>query len=76
VAGGLAAKAPPGRSALIPAEAYELLNEQVRQNNDATLAKCKLWEKQQGVKVSVVVVCRTLQRAGLARKKDAESQRT
>ena len=74
-AGALAAKAPPGRSALIPGEAYELLSEQVRQNNDATLAKhCELWEKQQGVKVSVTVMCRTLQRAGLPLKKDAESE--
>lgn len=74
-AGALAAKAPPGRSALIPAEAYELLKDQVRQHNDATLAKhCKHWEEQQGVKVSVVAMCRTLQRAGLSRKKDAESE--
>jgi len=74
-AGALAAKAPPGRSALIPAEAYGLLSEQVRQHNDATLAKhCELWEAQQGVKVSVAVMCRTLQRAGLLRKKDAESE--
>jgi len=75
--GGLAAKAPPGRSALIPAEAYELLKEQVRQHNDATLAKhCELWEKQQGVKVSIAVMCRTLQRAGLSLKKDRNGQRT
>ena len=75
--GELAAKTPPGRSALIPAEAYELLREQVRQHNDATLAKhCEIWEAQQGVKVSVVVMCRTLQRAGLSRKKDTESGRT
>lgn len=73
--GALAAKAPPGRSSLIPAEAYELLEEQVRQHNDATLAKhCELWETQQGIKVSVAVMCRTLQRAGLSRKKDAESE--
>ena len=76
-AGALAAKAPPGRRALIPAEAYELLREQVRQHNDATLAKhCELWEQQHGVKVSVVVMCRTLQRAGLPLKKDSNSQRT
>ena len=76
-AGVLAAKAPPGRSALIPAEAYEPLREQVRQHNDATLAKhCQLWEERQGVKVSVVVMCCTLQRAGLPLKKDAEGQRT
>ena len=74
-AGALAAKAPPGRSALIPPEAYELLKEQVRQHNDATLTRhCELWEAQQGVKVSVVAMCRTLQRAGLSRKKDAESE--
>ena len=76
-AGELVAKAPPGRSASIPPEAYELLKEQVRQHNDATLAKhCELWEEQQGVKVSVVVMCRTMQRAGLPRKKDAEGERT
>lgn len=74
-AGALAAKAPPGRSALIPDEAYELLREQVREHNDATLAKhCEIWEEQQGVKVSVVAMCRTLRRAGLSRKKDAESE--
>ena len=73
--GELAAKAPPGRIALIPAEAYELLSEQVRQHNDATLAKhCELWEAQQGVKVSMVVMCRTLRRAGISRKKDTESE--
>jgi transposase len=75
--GELVAKTPPGRSALIPAEAYELLEEQVRQHNDATLARhCELWKEQQGVKVSVAVMCRTLQRAGLSRKKDTESNRT
>jgi len=75
--GELAAKVPPGRSALIPAEAYDLLREQVRRHNDATLAKhCELWEEQQGVKVSVVAMCRTLQRAGLPLKKDRNSQRT
>jgi putative transposase len=74
-AGELAAKAPPGRSALIPAEAYGLLGEQVKQHNDAILVKhCELWEEQQGVKVSVVAMCRTMQRAGLSRKKDAESE--
>lgn len=74
-AGALAAKAPPGRSALIPAEAYEVLREQVSQHNDATLAQhCKLWEAQRGVKVSAAVMCRTLQRAGISRKKDAESK--
>ena len=73
--GELAAKAPPGRSALIPAEAYELLREQVRQHNDVTLARhCEIWREQQGVKVSVVAMCRTMQRAGLSRKKDAESE--
>lgn len=74
-AGRLAAKAPPGRSAFISAEAYEQLREQVRQHNDATLARhCELWEEQQGVKVSVAVMCRTLQRASLPLKKDAESE--
>ena len=73
--GELAAKAPPGRRALIPAEAYELLREQVRQHNDTTLAKhCEIWREQQGVKVSVVAMCRTMQRAGLPLKKDAESE--
>jgi transposase len=73
----LAAKAPPGCSALIPPEAYELLGEQVRQHNDATLAKhCELWKEQQGVKVSVVAMCRTLRRAGLPLKKHRNGQRT
>lgn len=76
-AGQLAAKAPPGRSAVIPPEAYKLLREQVRQHNDATLAKhCAVWEEQQGVKVSVVAMCRMLQRAGLPLKKDGNGQRT
>jgi transposase len=69
-AGELAAKAPPGRSALIPPEAYELLRKQVRQHNDATLYKhCAIWEEQQGVKVNVVAMCRTMQRAEITRKK-------
>jgi transposase len=73
--GVLAAKAPPGRRALTPAEAYELLREQVRQRNDATLAgHCELWEEQQGVKLSVAAMCRILQRAELPRKKDAGSE--
>lgn len=72
--GELAAKAPPGRSATIPLEAYELLRAQVRRHNDATLAEhCKLWEEQQGVKVSVVAMCRTMQRAESPRKKDGNS---
>jgi transposase len=75
--GELAAKTPPGRSATVPPEAYELLREQVRQHNHATLARhCQLWEEQQGVKVSVVTMCRTLQRADLPLKKDRNSQRT
>ena len=64
---GLAAKAPLGRSAAIPAEAYELLRTQVRQHLDATLARhCELWEAQQGVRVSVSAMCRALQRAKLS----------
>lgn len=71
-AGELSAKTPPGRQAAIPETSYELLREQVRQHNDATLAKhCELWEKQQGVRISVAAMCRTLQRAELPRKKDA-----
>ena len=73
---GLAAKAPPGRSAAIPPEAYELLKAQVRQHRDATLAThCELWEAQQGVRVSVSAMCRALQRAKLSRKKDGDSER-
>jgi transposase len=73
--GELAAKAPPGRSATIPPEAYELLREQVRQHNHATLARhCQFWEEQQGVKISVAAMCRTFQRADLPLKKDGDSQ--
>lgn len=62
--GALAAKVPPGRQAVIPETLYKLLREQVKRHNDVTLAKhCQLWEEQQGVKVSVVVMCPTLQRA-------------
>mgnify|MGYP002779368451 CR=1 FL=1 len=69
--GELAAKPPPGRCATIPPEAYDLLREQVRQHNHATLARhCELWKQQQGVKVSVVAMCRTMKRADLPRKKD------
>lgn len=75
--GELAAKVPPGRSATIPPQAYELLRAQVRQHNHATLARhCELWQEQHGVKVSVVAMCRTLQRADLPRKKDRNGQRT
>lgn len=76
-AGELAAKLPPGRSATIPPASYELLREQVRQHNDATLDRhCQLWEEHQGVKVSVVAMCRTLRRADLPLKKDRNGQRT
>lgn len=76
-AGGLAAKAPPGRSAVIPPASYKLLREQVRQHNQVTLARhCEIWEEQQGVKVSIVAMCRTMQRADLSRKKDVGSERT
>lgn len=65
-AGELAAEIPPGRQAAIPETSYELLRAQVRQHNYATLARhCELWEEQQGVKVSLVAMCRTLQRADL-----------
>jgi transposase len=75
--GELAAKAPPGRQAAIPEASFELLRAQVRQHNDATLAEhCQRWEEQQGVKVSVAAMCRTLQRAGLPLKKDRDGQRT
>lgn len=74
-AGELAAKMPPGRRATIPSASYELLREQVKQHNDATLAKhCELWEQRQGSLVSVVAMCRSLQRAGITRKKDASSE--
>lgn len=76
-AGQLAAKLPPGRSATIPPASYELLRKQVRRHNQVTLARhCELWEAEQGVKVSVVAMCRTLQRADLPLKKDGNGQRT
>lgn len=75
--GELAAKVPPGRRATIPPEKYELLRAQVRQHNHATLAEhCELWEEQQGVKLSVAAMCRTMQRADLPRKKDGNGGRT
>ena len=74
-AGELAAKTPPGRKAVILAEAYDLLREQVRQHHDATLAEhCRLWKAEQSVKVSVVAMCRTMKRAKLPRKKDVGSE--
>lgn len=75
-AGELAAKAPPGRQAMIPPEAYDLLREQARQHNHVTLAEhCELWEAQQGTKVSVAVMCRTLQRANVPLKKEHPGMR-
>ena len=43
--GGLAAKAPLGRSAVIAPEAYGRLRAQIRQHHDATLIEhCELWK--------------------------------
>ncbi len=68
--GELKAKSPPGRTATIPASAYEALAQQVAEHNDALLKEhCELWREQQGMPISVYTMCRTLQRAKLTRKK-------
>jgi transposase len=68
--GTLAAKSPPGRPAEIGAECYGQLAKQVRQHRDASLSEhCELWLGTHKVNVSTTAMCRTLQRAGLTRKK-------
>lgn len=70
--GGLQAKPPPGRPATIAAASYGTLAEQVAEHNDASLKQhCDLWLAEQGTSVSVYAMCRTMQRAGLSRKKRA-----
>jgi transposase len=64
--GELAAESPPGRAANIAAEAYPYLAKQVRKHSAATLEQhCETHK----VEVSTTAMCRTLQRAGLTRKK-------
>jgi transposase len=68
--GELAAESPPGRAANIAAEAYPYLAKQVRKHSDATLEQhCEIWFETPKVEVSTTAMCRTLQRAGLTRKK-------
>jgi transposase len=68
--GALAPESPPGRPAEITTEAYPELAKQVRKHSDATLEQhCELWFESHQVKVSATAMCRTLQRAGLTRKK-------
>lgn len=74
--GELRAKPPPGRAATIAAASYGALAEQVARHNDASLKEhCELWQQEQGASVSVYTMCRTLQQAGLSRKKDASGER-
>ena len=73
--GELRAKPPPGRAATIAAASYGALAEQVARHNDASLKEhCELWQQAQGASVSVYTMCRTLQRAGLSRKKDSSGE--
>lgn len=68
--GKLAPDSPPGRPADIPAEQYGLLSKQGRKTPDATLEEhCDMWVETQGKEVSITVMCRSLQRARLTRKK-------
>ena len=68
--GELRAKPPPGRPTSISTEAYGALAAQISKHNDASLKEhCELWQKEQGMSVSVYAMCRALKRAGLPRKK-------
>ena len=68
--GGVAPRPRPGRQRRIAADAEAALQEQVRQEPDATLAEhCARWASTQGVSVSTATMSRALTRLGLPLKK-------
>ena len=73
--GSLAPKPIPGDTPSILPEQHPLLRAQVARQPDATLAEhCALWEAEQGVRVSISTMTRTLARLGLPLKKSASSR--
>ena len=74
--GTAAARTRPGRTPRIgPAQAAALAA-QVAADDDATLARhCARWEAEQGVRLSVAAMSRTLRRLGITLKKSPARQR-
>ena len=75
--GTVAARSRPGRTPRIgPAQAVAL-RAQVGANDDATLAAhCARWEAEQGVRLSIATMSRTIRRLGITLKKSPARQRT
>lgn len=62
----------PGRRRRIPREQEAQLLAQITAYPEASLAAhCQLWAERTGVSLSPATLCRTLQRLGWTRKKDA-----
>ncbi len=68
--GTLAPMARPGRRPRISADHWPALEAQLRAAPDATLAEhCGVWEREQGVRVSVATMSRLVRRLGWTVKK-------
>jgi transposase len=71
--GSVAPKPPPKRPFSIgqSVEHRRTLWKQLEEHNDATLEKhCQLWERKQGVKVSISTMSRAIRRLGWTLKKE------
>ncbi len=72
--GGLAPRASPGRTPTIGSTTVEerrALWKQLEENDAATLERhCQLWERTQGVKVSISTMSRAIRKLGWTRKKE------
>ena len=75
VTGSVAAKARPGRRPRIGPSHAAMLAAQVAAHNDATLAQhCAIWETEQGMRLSVATLSRTIRRLGITVKKSPARQ--
>lgn len=69
----LAPKSSPGRTPTIGSSVEErrVLWKQLEENDAATLERhCELWERAQGVRVSISTMSRAIRKLGWSRKKD------
>lgn len=74
--GTLTPKVRPGRRAHLGAEELKMLEVQVRQDNDLTLAEHgERLEQATGLRLSVTTMHRAFKRLGITRKKDEAAER-
>lgn len=72
--GTLAAKKRPGKQPLLNGKALSILEKQVRERNDLSLAEhCQELEQRIGLRVSLTTLHRSLGRLSITRKKDTSS---